>query len=77
MKVTMLPKVPQVFPPLVPLVLDYHAQGDLHLDPLDQTKVIKYQDLLVPFLQVTVFGATQDGVVHIPEPAPLRLVTIL
>ena len=42
-----------------------------------QTKVIKYQDLLVPFLQVTVFGATQDGVVHIPEPAPLRLVTIL
>ena len=46
----MPPKVPKVLTPLVPLVLDYHTQGDLHLDPLGQTKVIKCQDLLVPFL---------------------------
>ena len=37
----MLSKVPKVLPPLVPLVLDYHAQGDPHLDPLGRTKVIK------------------------------------
>ena len=72
-----MPNVPKVLPPLVPLVLNHHAQGDPHLDPLGQTKVIKCQDLLVPFLWVTVFDATQDGAVHIPEPAPLfRLVTL-
>ena len=37
----MLPKVPKVLLPLVPLVLDYYAQGDPHLNPLGQTKVIK------------------------------------
>ena len=46
----MPPKVPKVLPPLVPLVLDYYTQGDLHLNPLGLTKVIKCQAFLVPFL---------------------------
>ena len=43
-------KVPKVLLPLVPLVLDYYTQGALHLNPFGQTKVIKCQNLLVPFL---------------------------
>ena len=46
----MLSKVPKVLPPLVPLVLDYYAQGNPHFNPLSQTKVIKCQGPLVPFL---------------------------
>ena len=46
----MLLKVPKVLPLLVPLALDYYAQGDPHLNPLSQTKVIKCQGPLVPFL---------------------------
>ena len=46
----MSPKVSKVLPPLVPLALDYYAQGDLHLDPLGLTKIIKCQAFLVPFL---------------------------
>ena len=37
----MLPKVPKVLPPLVPLVLNHYIQGDPHLNPLGQPKVIK------------------------------------
>ena len=37
----MLSKVPKILSLLDPLVLDYHAQSDLHLNPLGQTKVIK------------------------------------
>ena len=75
--VTILPKIPKVFPSLVPLVLDYHAQDDLYLDPLGQTTVIKSPSLLISFLQVTMSGTTQAGVVYILEPALLKLVTLL